>query len=139
MLTNAFIGATNPPSDAQLASALGPAKKLWDKLLSDLAAEYGIDAQEWTSYSKKHGWSLRAKRANRNIIYMAPAQGAFTAALILGDKALAAARQSKLSPHGMKLLDEAKRYPEGTAVRIEVHGNEDIGVIEKLAAVKLKN
>ncbi len=139
MLTNAFIGSTTPPSDEQLASTLGPAKKLWDKLLADLATQYGVDVQEWTSYSKKHGWSLRAKRAKRNVVYMAPAQGGFTAALILGDKALAAARESKLSPHGLKLLDEAKRYPEGTAVRIEVHRSQDINLIEKLAAVKLKN
>ena len=34
MLPNAFIGMTKPPTDAELAAALGGAKALWDKLLT---------------------------------------------------------------------------------------------------------
>lgn len=32
-----------------------------------------------------------------------------------------------------KVIDEAKRYPEGTPVRIEVHGAEDIAGLKVLA------
>jgi hypothetical protein len=32
-----------------------------------------------------------------------------------------------------KVIDEAKRYPEGTPVRIEVHGAEDIAGLNALA------
>jgi hypothetical protein len=50
--------------------------------------------------------------------------------LASGDKAVAAARQSKFAPGTLKVIDEAKRYPEGTAVRIEVHGVEDVARVE---------
>jgi hypothetical protein len=50
-----------------------------------------------------------------------------------------AARRSKLPPGVIKILDEARRYAEGTAVRIEVHAAKDIAIVKKLAAAKLEN
>jgi hypothetical protein len=58
--------------------------------------------------------------------YISPSTGCLHACLASGDKAVAAARQSKLPPGTLKVIDQAKRYPEGTAVRIEIHGAEDI-------------
>jgi hypothetical protein len=37
------------------------------------------------------------------------------------------------------MLDEAKRYVEGTGVRIEVKGPKDIAIVKKLTAIKLQN
>jgi uncharacterized protein (UPF0218 family) len=39
----------------------------------------------------------------------------------------------------IRIIDSAKRYAEGTGVRIDVNGPEDIAVVEKLAAIKLAN
>jgi hypothetical protein len=33
---NAFIGKAKKPTDAELATALGPAKAVWDQLLAEL-------------------------------------------------------------------------------------------------------
>jgi hypothetical protein len=131
MLTNAFIGKTEAPTDAELSAALGATRALWDQLVNDLH----LDEEGWKSYSPKHGWSYRLKRGKRRIIYMVPAQGAFEAAFILGDKALAAARESKLPK---KVLD-GTRYPEGTGIRVEVKSAKELVLVEKLAAVKLAN
>ena len=38
-----------------------------------------------------------------------------------------------------KIIEEAKQYAEGTAVRIEVNDVEDIHVVKKLAKAKLAN
>jgi hypothetical protein len=65
--------------------------------------------------------------------YISPSTGCFLASLASGDKAVAAAPQSKFAPGTLKVIDEAKRYPEGTAVRIEVHGAEDIAGLKALA------
>ena len=46
MAKNAFIGKENEPTDAELTDALGPAKAVWDRLLTDLAGEYGLDIRE---------------------------------------------------------------------------------------------
>ena len=139
MPPNAFIGKSHPPTDAELAEALGPAKALWDQLLASLAAEHKLTVQEWNSYSPKAGWSLRLKNKDRNILYLSPCKGEFRAAFALGDKAVAAARQSDLPPGVIKIISEAKRYAEGTAVRFVTVKAKDIPSIVKLAGIKLAN
>lgn len=139
MSPNAFISKPKQPTDAELAAALGPAKATWDKLLADLAQEYGANVHEWKCYSPKAGWSLRVKRKERTIVWLAPCPGCFRVAFILGDKAVQAARHSKLPQRVVKALDKAPKYPEGIGVRLEVKSSRDIGTLKKLAAIKLAN
>ena len=137
MLPNAFIGKSKKPTDAELAAALGDAKELWDELLGELADQHNLTVREWNSYSPKAGWSLRLKRKGRNILYLGPCPGAFRVAFVLGDKAVAVARQSDLPQSIIKIISEAKRYPEGTAVRLEIKQAKDIGTVTRLAGIKL--
>jgi hypothetical protein len=135
-LVNAFAGKAKKPTEADLRAELGAHKALWDELVSGLAREYKL-AVEWNSYSKKAGWSLRLKRGERNIVYLAPFRGCFRASFALGDKAVAAARESGLPKRVVKIIGEAKKYAEGTAVRVDVNGPEDVAVVKTLAAIKL--
>jgi hypothetical protein len=139
MPANAFIGKSERPTEFELVAELGPAKVLWDELLADLARDFGADVREWNSYSAKAGWSLRVKCKKRAIVYLSPGRNSFRASFALGDKAMQAARQSNFPQRVIKIIDEAKRYPEGTAVRIEVTGPRDIAVVKKLASVKMEN
>ncbi len=139
MLPNAFIGKSDKPTDKELAAALGPAKKLWDKLTADLVKENGIDTQEWNSYSIKAGWALRLQVKKRNIIYLSPCKGCFFVGFVLGGKAVKEAIQSKFPQRIIKIIKEAKRYAEGTAVRLDIKKTEDVDIAKKLAAVKLAN
>ena len=137
MKPNAFIGKSKPPTAAELATALGAAKVLWDRLLAGLADELNLTVQEWNSYSLKAGWSLRLKLKDRNILYLAPRQGGFLVSFALSNKAVAAARQSRLPADVIKIINEAKRYAEGTGVRLEIRKPKDIAVVKQLAAIKL--
>jgi hypothetical protein len=140
VLPNAFAGSARQPNDEELTAQLGrPARAVWDRLIRDLADEYGVDVQEWSSYSRKAGWSLRLKRGQRTILYLSPSRGSFLASFALGRKALEAARQSGLPPKVTGIIAEARRYAEGTAVRLDVAGAEDIASVKKLAAAKLAN
>lgn len=139
MKENAFIGKTEKPSEKELAKELGSTKVLWDELISNLARECGVTDQEWNSYSPKAGWALRLKQKKRNIVYMAPLHGCFRVAFILGEKALKAAQQIKLPAAVLKTLREAKRYPEGYAVRLEISKAPEIEYVERLARVKIEN
>ena len=139
MTPNAFIGKTKQPTDGELTAALGPAKALWDQLIDDLADECGVIGQEWNSYSRKAGWTLRLKREQRNIVYLSPCEGCFRVSFALGDKAVQAARQSKLPPRVIKIINEAKRYAEGTGVRITLKTLKDLAAVRMLAAIKLAN
>jgi hypothetical protein len=135
MLSNAFAGKAAPPTKKELGAELGPAQALWDELLAQLAKLH-IDVTEWNSYSRKAGWALKVKQRDRTMVYLSPSQGCFMASFALGDKALQAARKSGLPDAALKTLNEAKRYAEGSAVRIEVRSAKDVQVVKKLAQAK---
>jgi Protein of unknown function (DUF3788) len=136
-VTNAFAGRPDVPTDEDLSAELGPSRALWDGLLAGLARDCGLNETEWNSYSPKAGWSLRVKRGKRNIVYLSPGHGCFMASFALGDKAVEAARASRLPQRVIAILDAAKRYAEGTAVRLDVNSPADVAVVVKLAAIKL--
>jgi hypothetical protein len=136
---NAFIGNGKEPTAAELGAALGPAKRLWEQLQSDLAVESGVNVQEWHSYSHKAGWAMKMKLRERTIVYLSPSRGFFRASFVLGDKAVQAALHDDLPASVVKLIKQAKRYAEGTAVRIEVKKMGDLTVVKKLAAIKVES
>jgi hypothetical protein len=135
MLPNAFIGRTKAPTDAELSAELGDARALWDQLLMELA----LPVQEWHSNSTEAGWSLRLKAGKRTIVYITPCRGALRVSFALGEKAMQAARESKLPPGVIKILDEAPRYAEGAGVRLDVTTKTDLATVKRLAAAKMAN
>ncbi len=139
MLTNAFIGLETEPTDEAVSKALGPAKTLWVRLLSELFAMNLINSEEWSTYSRKAGWSLKLKKGSRTVVYLSPGKRCFRASFALGDKAVKAALASKLPADAVKIVRQAKRYAEGTAVRIEVRAARDLDVVKTLVVAKLTN
>lgn len=139
VLPNAFIGKLEAPTAKELTAALGAARVHWDQLLARLAAELNLVVEEWNSYSPKAGWALRLKMKKRNIVYLSPCQGGFRVSFVFGGKAVEAARQSTLPRRIVKLVEEGKRYPEGTWIRMEKTDGKDIPAIVKLAAIKLQH
>lgn len=139
MFSNAFIGKQKKPTVTELSSVLGPAKATWDQLLTKLAEDLEVNIHEWNSYSPKAGWSLKVKQGDRTILYMSPCNGSFRVSFALGDKAVKAALQSDLPRSVLKIIKEAKRYAEGTAVRIDVKAASELTAILKLANLKVAN
>ncbi|MDD8027520.1 MAG: DUF3788 domain-containing protein [Acidobacteriota bacterium] len=134
---NAFIGRAKAPSPRDLAVALGSARPLWDEVLETLAAELGLKTREWHSYSVKAGWALRIKKGDRNIVYLIPETGGFSVSVVLGDKAIAAARKTGLPAAVLDLIAGARKYAEGTGIRFEVGNSGDVAAVRALAAAKL--
>ncbi len=139
MLTNAFIGKPDPPGAEELAAELGPAARLWERLIASLKRGHSVDNQDWHSYSRKAGWTLRLKKQERTILYLSPSHGAFMASFALGDRAVKAARESDLAHDVIELIASSRRYAEGTAVRIDVKQQKDLAAVTKLAAIKLEH
>ena len=139
MATNAFINKPAAPTETDLDAALGPAKAAWDQFLADLAREFDVNVHEWKCHSPKWGWSLRVKRKARTIVWLSPSEGCFLVMFILGDRAVKAARQSKLPARIVAALDAAPKYPEGTGIRLPVKSARAVGALMKLAAIKLAN
>ncbi len=135
---NAFIGKKTPPTSKDVVSKLGPSAPAWKELIHWLG-DQGIACSEWKSISPKYGWSLRPALKARTILYLGPCDGCFRASFVLGDKAVAAARASDLPKSVLKEIAEARRYAEGTGVRLMIHKPEDVPAIRKLVEIKLKN
>lgn len=134
---NAFVGKTETPADADLSKALGSAKPVWDRLIADLAAQYDVANWEWKCYSSKTGWSLRLKRGKRTIYGWRRVRAVSRVLFILGEKAIQAGRQTKLSLRVLRLIDEAERYPEGAGIRLHIKSGKDIPAVKQLTEMKL--
>jgi len=137
-LSNAFIGKAERPSPEEISAALGPTVDLWNEFIEWMASDLGVADQEWKGiYVHKYGWSLTLKRKKRTIVYLGPCAGCFRAAFTLSDKAVAAAKEARLPKKVLEALGEARRYPEGTGLRLVVNKAADLAAIRKLAEIKL--
>ena len=134
---NAFIGRIDQPQPEEVDAVLGKSAAAWHRLVQWLMEKESVTKQEWTSFSAKYGWSLKMKKKKRTIIYLGPSMGSFTAGLVLGPRAMTAARGGDLSAETLKILDDAPRYPEGTGVRIQVKNSKGLGPIRSLVKIKL--
>lgn len=138
-IPNAFIGKVTSPTDKEVATSLGSALPSWKELIAWLN-EGGIASGDWRSVSpKKYGWGLRPTLKKRTILYLGPCEGCFRVSFVLGDKAVAATRTSALPKVLLKEISEAKRYAEGTGIRLMVRTHDDLDVVRKLVEIKLAN
>ncbi len=139
MALSIFGDKSQMPQDAELAEVLGRTSKLWGELKARLASQYDPLVEEWNYPGKNYGWSLRLKHKKRAIVYLTPCKRHFLASLALGEKAVKAAHEGNLPASVLDLIDSAKKYPEGRGVRVEVRNKKDLGVVERLAAIKMAN
>lgn len=124
--------------DAALAAVLGD-YGMWKRLVEELKQDLKLDGEEWHSSPVKAGWALRLQKKKRNIIYLSPRHGWFLPSFALSDKAIAVAKKSALPKGVSKIISEAKRYTEGTAVRIEVKEPADLNGVKLLARIKIES
>lgn len=127
------------PNDCDLAKALGRTKRLWDDLKNYVAKEHEPITEEWKHYGKKYGWTLRLVQKKRTILYLIPCKGHYMAGFVFGQKAVQAARKSKLPKAVITVINDAKRYVEGTGFRVPVKKKQDLDSIKKLVTIKMAN
>ena len=139
MALSAFDDRSREPQAEELGEVLGRAGARWRELVEHLAAEYEPLDADWTFAGANWGWSLRLKRKKRAILYLTPRERHFLAGFALGEKAVAAAHGSGLPDPVLEIIDGARKYAEGRAVRLEVRTKKDVEVVRKLAAVKMAN
>ncbi len=134
MAISAFDDKSRPPGDEDVKRVLGSSAAHWAALQRRLAL-----TPVWGFTAKSTGWGLRLKKGERIIVYLTPQAGQFRASFALGERAVAAARTSALPKETIALIETAKKYVEGRAVRIIVKTAADARVVEQLAAIKIAN
>ena len=120
MALRAFDEQAKPPRAGDLERTLRGAEAHWDGLIAFLATEYAPLEETWNFAGANWGWSLRLKQKKRTVLYMTPCKGLFLVGFALGEKAVKAAHDSPLPDSILAVIDEAKKYAEGRAVRIEI-------------------
>lgn len=137
MALSALEDKAREPGDKELATTLGAAHALWGELECGLQEAHGPLARQWHHAGAKYGWSLRLRDGKRVVVYLIPGRGGFLAGLVLGEKAVAAARRSDLPRPVLALIEAARPYAEGRGVRIEVRDRRALAAVRKLVALKL--
>ncbi len=136
MASNAYEPAA-PPDEQTLSELLGDALPWWRELIERLTPMCAPYSLEWRYHAGRDEWSARVRRGTRIIVYLQPRRDAFQASFALGERAVAAAHAADLPDEVHALIDGARRYAEGRAVRIEVTGPGDVATVRELAAAKI--
>jgi hypothetical protein len=136
---SAFDDKSKKPRASDLERTLKRASAHWNSLIQHIASEYPPLDEMWTFAGAKWGWSLRLRQQKRAVLYMTPCEGYFFVGFALGEKAVKAAHGSSLPDSLLAVLDEANKYAEGRAVRIEVRSKKDLDNAKKLASIKMAN
>lgn len=134
-----FADKSQKPSDADLARALGAAKRRWDDFTAHAAAAAPAASPEWKFYSGKSGWVFLLRGKKRNVVYLRPLEKCFLVSFAFGEKAVQAAELSELPAEIIESVRQAPKYPEGRAVRLDVKSAAQVKVAKKLLAIKLEN
>lgn len=137
MSLSAFGDKARHPTSAELTAVLETAAPAWDSLIAHVNCTYAPALEQWNFASAKFGWSLRLRKADRVILYLIPQSGRFVAGIVLGSKAVAAARSAGLPTHVLRAIADAPRYAEGTGLRLPVDGEPDLPAVQKLLALKM--
>lgn len=131
----AFPDVKQKPTDEDLKTSLGPAFAPVDQVFATLQDACPKATHAW-QYSNQAGWYRVALLKKRRLFYLVPKRGDFRLSLILGGKAIAALNAGDHAHAIERLLETAKRYPEGTAFEF-THRSIDPKLIEAMIAAKL--
>lgn len=138
MALSAFDDRASPPDEAALTAMLGRSSLHWRALRTRFEAEFTPFAAEWNFAGAKYGWSCRLKHRSRVILYLTPCRRHFLVGLVVGEKAVKAAREAELPAALMAAVEAAPRYGEGRGFRLEVRKKADLAGIFELATIKMR-
>jgi hypothetical protein len=126
-----------PPASSDVARALGKSARLWTRLVDHIGERYPPITPLWHHGGVKFGWSLRLKRGERILLYLTPQRGYFMVGVVLGDQAVQALEKQTLPATIRAAIAGARRFAEGTGVRLTVTTTEDLRAVEDIAAAKM--
>jgi hypothetical protein len=126
MALSAFDDRSRPPREADLAATLGKTNAHWNELRKLIALRFAPLSEDWGFSSRSTGWGLRLKQEKRTVLYMTPCEGHFLASFALGERVVKAARESALPASILEVVDNARKYAEGTGVRLVVKTARDL-------------
>jgi hypothetical protein len=121
------------PPEGELRDLLGRCYAVFDRVAHPSHSVTG----EWRCYKKGTPPILKVIDGKRTLYYVRPDRGSVHVSLLLGRLACEAALAGQVPSHLHAVIRSAKEFPEGRAVRLELHRLADVADVEALLAVKL--
>lgn len=137
MAESVFEDKSVPPTNADLEVALAGAGPLLAEIERALAEQFGAVTREWKFYGKQAGWTLALVHRGLRVSHLIPRPGLFTAVITLGPRAVVACEGSDLPGQVLSAIYDAREYPEGRSIRLDVAAAEDLVAVKQLIAIKL--
>lgn len=138
-MSSVFIDKSVKPDNEMLAHTLGTSYKLWDKIKTTLATNYGGLNEDWKFYGQKIGWTLKLLYKKRNLFFLTPYENYFQIGFVFGDNAVFVIEKSDLPVRIIDEIRSAKKYAEGRGLRLAVKKSYDVKLILKLTEIKISN
>jgi len=125
------------PSASQIASELGTALDLWDKVIELVSESVGTIEQEWKASKSDFGYMCLLRHKKRTLLYMTPEKNQIRVAIVLGERAVGVALASALPEYIKALIRDARPFVEGRGIRFVVRSLTEISVVIDLVAIKI--
>ena len=130
-----FTDKAKKPTARDVVAVLGDSVAQWDAFAQHIREAYAPISEEWRFYKC---WHLRLKRKARTVCYLFAEKDQFTVAFVFGEKAVAAARKSKLPKRIMDCIEQARVYAEGRGFYVECRKASDLKHLHTLTAIKME-
>jgi hypothetical protein len=121
------------PSEQELRELLGRRYQLFDRVARPRPGVQG----EWRCYKKGTPPTLKVIEGKRTLYYVRPDKSWVHVTFLLTRRASDAALAGRLPEVVRTAIRTAKEFPEGRAVRLELHRLAEVSDLEALLAVKL--
>jgi hypothetical protein len=139
MEDNAFNDKSVVPDERTLLSTLGDMGEIWLELRRYVQSNYGPAIEEWKYYGSKSGWTMKLLSPGKNLFFFTALKGGFRLSFVFGDRAVEAILRSDLPKNIIDEVANAKKYPEGKGLRVEVKDRRAAAAVRELIRIKAEN
>ena len=102
-----------------------------------MRAQHAPITESWGYSGKNYGWSLGLKQKKRSVVYLVPGEGRVYMQPRIQREGGDRSAQSALPSDVLEMVETAKRYTEGRAVRMQVQSGKDAAVAKELVGIKM--
>ena len=135
MPKSAFADKDRPPTMEDVLGVIGTKRPLFESVVEFVEGTYGVSGF-LKYYGKNYGWMVQYRRAGRTLVSLYPREEAVTVQVVLGPRHVREALAMKLGKNVRTALQEARDYPEGRWLFIDLETERDVRDVRGLLLLK---
>ena len=133
-----FTDRNRRPSTAELCTALGKSRAIWESLIQSVRRQYDVREDFSFLYGKNYGWAVRFRFKGKLLVCFYPNSDYVVTQIIMNTRNLSDPFITSLHQHAKKAIESATPYPEGKWLFITTKTRRDANDIRLLLNLKVK-